>query len=215
LTLPKKQYLIAGAVAIPLLALAMFAARATTDMSTNLSTKLTAPSELTVPAGTAIHVRLNQSLATNQNSSGETFAATLASPVTVNGETVIPVGAPVTGVVVNSKPSGRLKGHAYMTLALSSVEVQGSDYDLHTSTVGRQSGDHKKRNIALIGGGGGGGLLIGALAGGGKGALIGGPVGAGAGLAVAALTGKKQVHIPAETGMTFRLTQPLTVPEKG
>ena len=215
MTLPKKQYLIAGVLAIPLLALAMFAARATTDMSTNLSTSLTRPSELTVPAGTAIHVRLNQSLATNQNDSGESFAATLASPVTVNGETVIPAGAPVTGMVVNSKPSGRLKGHAYMTLALRSVEVRGADYDLHTSTVGRQSGDHKKRNIAIIGGGGGGGLLIGALAGGGKGALIGGPVGAGAGVAVAALTGKKHVHIPAETAMTFRLTQPLTVPQKG
>ena len=208
--LPKTKYLIAGGLAIPLLALALFAAA----RATNVAPSLTGGSNaMTVPAGTAIHVRLNHSRATNQNDSGETFAATLASPVTLNGKTVIPAGAPVTGTVVDSRPSGRLKGHAYMTLALNSVEVRGADYKLNTSTVGRQSGDHKKRNIAIIGGGGGGGALIGALAAGGKGALIGGPVGAGAGLAVAAITGKKQVHIPAETAMTFRLTRPLTIPE--
>ena len=205
MTLPKRKYLIAGAVAIPLLALALFAARAT-----NLTGGSNA---MTVPAGTAIQVRLNHSLATNQNDSGEAFAATVTSPVVVNGKEVIPAGAKAEGIVVDSRPSGRLKGRAYMTLALSTVDVGGASYEVHTSTVGRQSGDHKKRNILMIGGGGGGGALIGALAGGGKGALIGGPVGAGAGLAVAAITGKKQVHIPAETAMTFRLTRPLTIPE--
>ena len=213
MTLPKrKAYLIAGALAIPVLALALFAARATTDLATDAATKLMAR-EVTVPAGTAIHVRLDHSLATDQNGPGETFAATVVSPVVVNGETVIPQGAKAEGVVLNSQASGRLKGRAYMTLALNTVEVNGTPYEVQTSTVGRQSGSHKKRNIALIGGGGGGGALIGALAGGGKGALIGGPVGAGAGLAAAAITGKKQVRIPAESAMTFRLAEPLTVPE--
>jgi hypothetical protein len=197
-----------------LLALALFAARLSTNMTTDLATHLAGGSDaLTVPAGTSIHVRLDHSLATNQNDSGETFAATVTTPVVVNGKEVIPAGSKAQGVVVNSQPSGRLRGHAYMTLALNSVDVKGASYDVRTSTVSRQSGDHKKRNIALIGGGGGGGALIGALAAGGKGALIGGPVGAGAGLAVAAITGRKQVRIPAETGMSFRLTQPLTVPE--
>lgn len=213
MTLPKKQYMIAGVLAVPLLALALYAAHAATNMTETVASHVMGRDTMTVPAGTAIHVRLDHSLATNQNDSGEPFAATVASPVMVNGKEVIPAGAKAEGVVVTSKPSGRLKGHAYMTLALSSVEVAGKSYDVNTSTVGRQSGDHKKRNIAIIGGGGGGGALIGALAAGGKGALIGGPVGAGAGLAVAAITGKKQVHIPAETAMTFRLTQPLTIPE--
>ena len=210
MTLPKKKYLIAGGLAIPVLALALFAARMTTNMTTNL---MGGSDPLVVPAGTAIHVRLDHSLATNQNGFGESFAATVVSPVIVNGKEVIPAGSKAQGVVVDSRPSGRLKGRAYMALALSTVDVGGANYEVHTSTVGRSSGDHKKRNIALIGGGGGGGALIGALAAGGKGALIGGPVGAGAGLAVAAITGRKQVTIPAESGMTFRLTQPLTIPE--
>jgi hypothetical protein len=136
LTLPKrKAYLIAGALAIPVLALALFAARATTEMATDAATKLVGRSEVTVPAGTAIHVRLDHSLATNQNGPGEAFAATVVSPVVVNGETVIPEGSKAEGVVLDSRASGRLKGRAYMTLALNSVEVNGSQYDVQTSTV--------------------------------------------------------------------------------
>jgi hypothetical protein len=202
LTLPKRKYLIAAGVAVPLLALALFAAHQTVVADT-----------VTVPRGTAIHVQLDHSVGTKQNGPGEAFTATVMSPVVVNGKTVIPEGSRAEGVVVSSHPSGRLKGRAYMALALNTVEVQGTPYEVQTSTVGRASGDHKKRNILLIGGGGGGGALIGALAGGGKGALIGGPVGAGAGLAAAALTGKKHVTIPAESSLTFRLTQPLTVPQ--
>jgi len=61
------------------------------------------------------------------------------------------------------------------------------------------------------GGGGGGGALIGGLAGGGKGALIGGLVGAGVGTAGAALTGNKDVAIPAESVVTFTVTSPLRI----
>ena len=152
MTMPKKQYMIAGVLAIPLLALALFAAHMTSDMTADLASHVVGRESMTVPAGTAIHVRLDHSLATNQNDSGETFAATVTSPVVVNGKEVIPAGARAEGVVVTSKPSGRLKGHAYMTLALNSVNVNGASYEVQTSTVSRQSGDHKKRNIALIGG---------------------------------------------------------------
>ena len=142
--MPKRSYLIAAGVAVPLLAvLALFAAR-----------KANGPDAVTVPAGTAIHVRLNHSLATNQTEPGETFAATLAAPVIVADKTVIPAGAEVKGTVVESQASGRLRGRGYMSLALNTVQVNGTTYDLHTSTVSRVSGNHKTRNIAWIGGGG-------------------------------------------------------------
>ena len=60
-------------------------------------------------------------------------------------------------------------------------------------------------------GGGGLGAIIGGIAGGGKGALIGGLAGAGAGTAGAGLTGNKEIVIPAETPLTFRLERPVTV----
>jgi uncharacterized membrane protein len=69
-----------------------------------------------------------------------------------------------------------------------------------------------KRTGAMVGGGAGG-ALIGGLAWGGKGALIGGLVGAGAGTGGAAFTGNRDVELPAETGLRFRLVKPLEIPQ--
>ena len=169
---------------------------------------------VTVPAGTRIQVRLAQSISSQRAASGEPFQATVAEAVVIDGKTVIPQNAPVQGRIRYAHESGRLHGVARVSLDLESVEIAGKDYDLHTGVLARHGGNHKKRNWALIGGGGGGGALIGALAAGGKGALIGGPVGAGAGVAVAALTGKKNFVLPAETVLTFHLVDPLNVSVK-
>ena len=156
-------------------------------------------------------MRLNQSIATNRVTPGDPFFATVANPVLVSGQTVIPEGAPVKGRVISAHEAGRLKGVAELRLALDSVEVDGNYYDLRSSTFTRFGHNHKKRNWEIIGGGSGGGALLGALVGGGKGALIGAPIGAGAGVTGAALTGKKDIVIPAETEMTFQLLDPVGV----
>ena len=176
-----------------------------------LTTPPPQPSAITIPAKTEIEVRLDQSIATSRVASGDPFSATVAAPVVVSGQTVIPEGAPVKGRVVSVHEGGRLRGVAKLRLALESVEVDGNYYDLHTTTYVRFGRNHKKRNWEIIGGGSGGGALLGALLGGGKGALIGAPIGAGAGVTGAALTGKKDVVIPAETAMTFQLIDPLEV----
>ena len=169
------------------------------------------PVQITIPAKTEIEVRLDRSIATNRVASGDPFFATVANPVVVGGQTVIPEGAPVKGRVVSVHEGGRLRGVAKLRLALESVEVDGSYYDLHTSSFARFGRNHKKRNWEIIGGGSGGGALLGALVGGGKGALIGMPIGAAAGVTGAALTGKKNIVIPAETAMTFHLLEPVEV----
>ncbi len=170
------------------------------------------PDLVTVPEGTPLTVKLDRSVSTRYDRSGESFEATLVSPVVVNDQVVIPSGTPVEGRVVYAHPSGRLRGRAHLALTLDAMRLNQQSYELRTNTVGRSSGNHKVRNIAWIGGGGGAGALIGALAAGGKGALIGGPVGAGAGLGIAALTGKKHASVPAESAVTFRLREPLTLP---
>ncbi|MBI4166793.1 MAG: hypothetical protein HY508_13790 [Acidobacteria bacterium] len=164
-----------------------------------------------VPAGTEIQVRLNESIATNRDTAGDSFQAVVAEPVMIDGKTVIPKGAPASGQIVSIRESGRLSGVARMRLMLKSVEVDGKEYELHTSDYSGHGGNHRKRNWGFIGGGAGGGALIGALAAGGKGAAIGGPIGAGAGIAAATLTGKKDFVLPAETLLRFELADPVEV----
>jgi hypothetical protein len=172
------------------------------------------PAPATIPDGTAIHVRLDNAVDSNQSRSGDEFKATISEPVVVDGKTVIPKGAAAKGLVVDARESGHLKGVPRLRLALSSVELDGKTYDLRTSPGLRNGKNHRRRNWEWIGGGAGAGLLVGAIAGGGKGALIGGPIGAGVGTAVAYFTGKRDIRLSAETPLTFRLSQPLTIPLK-
>jgi hypothetical protein len=162
-----------------------------------------------LPAGTAFRVRLDEALDTARNRAGDRFQATLVSPVEVDGKTVIPQDTRCNGHVTASHPSGRLRGRAYLAVALDSFQLNGVTYHIRTGAHARASRAHKQRNLTLIGGGSGLGALIGGLAGGGKGALIGAGAGAAAGTVGAAATGKRNVRLPAEALLTFRLKSPV------
>jgi hypothetical protein len=140
---------------------------------------------------------------------GQSFSATVATPVQVDGTTVIPSGANATGTVVDAKPLGRFKGGAALQLRLDSININGSDRQVQTSSLSRSAQGKGKRTAVLAGGGAGLGALIGGLAGGGKGAAIGALAGGGAGGAGAAFTGNKDIVLPAESALSFRLEQPL------
>jgi hypothetical protein len=173
------------------------------------STSALVPNNITIPAGTPISVRLQNAVSSASARPGDEFAAVVDEPIVVDGRTVVPRGAEVTGRVVAARSSGRLHNSGYLRLALAAIDLDGKAVPVHSSSVFVMGGAHKKRNLALIGGGTGAGALIGALAGGGKGALIGGAIGAGAGTAGAYATGKKEVGFSSERRLTFRLTQPL------
>lgn len=170
---------------------------------------------VTVPEGTVIAVTLDQTISSEDNRTGDEFDASVSSPIVVNGKTVIPKGARAWGRIVESKASGRLNNPARLELTLTSIEVGGKRYDVDTSDTRRVGKSHKKRNIIFIGGGTAAGAILGGIVGGGKGAAIGAAVGAGGGTAAAAATGKKQIRLPAETRLSFPLTQPLTIQVKG
>ncbi len=177
-----------------------------------LFTAVFAAAAVSIPAGTAIRVRLNQAVSSNGSSAGQEFTAALSEPLVVNGQTVAPKGANAYGKVVSARPSGRLKTPAALYLRLTGIDVNGKRQAITTRSVGQTGHSHKKRNIGMIGGGAGVGAAIGALAGGGKGAAIGAAAGAGAGTATAAITGKKDIHYPAETALTFRTSTVTVVP---
>jgi len=170
------------------------------------------PQPIIVPAGTGLVVTVDQALSSKTSQAGQTFLATVARPVTVEGVTAIPKGSSVTGTVITAKEKGKIKGEGQLSLALTSITVRGKNYSIQTGTLDSTVKGKGKRTAATTGGGAAGGALIGGLAGGGKGAGIGALVGAGAGLVGGALTGNKQIEIPAETALTFTLSSSLTLP---
>ncbi len=169
------------------------------------------PQPITIPAGTRIRVQLGQTLGTKESQVGETFSATVADPVVVNGLTVIPAGASASGTVTDVKKLGHFMGNAQLAVRLDSISANGATYPVRTSTVERFEKGKGKRTALMTGGGAGVGALLGGLFGGGKGALIGGAIGAGAGGSGSAFTGNQDLVLPAESLLTFRLESDVTV----
>jgi hypothetical protein len=170
------------------------------------------PRSVTLPQGRTLHVRLLQALSSRYASPGQAFDAELATPVVVDGRTVLPKSTRLRGRVVSARPSGRLHNPGYLRLTLDAVQApDGKWVDIKTTSVRAEGKSHKKRNLAFIGGGTGVGAAIGAIAGGGKGAAIGALSGAGAGTAGAYATGKEDVSFPAESRLVFTTVRPETI----
>jgi hypothetical protein len=166
-----------------------------------------------VPTGTALVVQLNSAVSSKTVQAGETFTATVAKPVIVQGETLIPRGAEVTGRVTQVKAAGKLAGAAQMGLKLTSIKVGGQNYKVRSNEISQTSTGKGKRTAVMGGGGVGLGAIVGGLAGGKKGALVGGLAGGGAGTAGSAFTGNADITLPAESVLSFRLSQPLDLRE--
>lgn len=164
-----------------------------------------------VPAGQHIVVRLGHAVGSKISTPGQAFSATVAQPVEVDGKVLIPSGAEASGTVAEAVPLGRFKGGARLRLALNTVKVGGNTYKVETAAITQSAKGKGKRTAVAVGGGAGLGAIIGGLAGGGKGAAIGVLAGAGAGTAGAAFTGNRNIVLPAEATLSFKLLQPLEV----
>lgn len=154
-------------------------------------------------APSSVSVRLIDRLSTESAQPGDTFAATLAEPLVVDGRLIAPKNARVSGRVLEAVSSGRLKRPALLTLRLDNVRTTSRSLALQSQNLTIKAGSHTTRNVVIIGGSAGAGAIIGGVAGGGKGAAIGAATGAGAGTLAAYLTGKKEIELPSETLLTF------------
>ncbi|HVN18877.1 MAG TPA: hypothetical protein VMU05_08895 [Dongiaceae bacterium] len=166
---------------------------------------------LVVPSGTTITVSLGSAIGSKLSQPGQTFSGSIARDVSVGNTLAIPKGASVSGTVTDAKPLGRFKGGAVLQVRLDSINVNGADVPVQAATRSFSQKGKGKRTAVMTGGGAALGGIIGALAGGGKGAAIGMAAGAGAGAGGSAFTGNKEIVLPAESDLTFELSQPIEI----
>ena len=170
------------------------------------------PVSVNIPAGTTLAIRIDQRISVKVSRAGDTFTGEIVDPV-LGGDNhvLVPKGALVGGVVDVSHRRGHFKGSSLLELRLTSLTMDGKQYPLETRDTARSKKGKGRRSAALIGGGAGLGMLVGGLASGGTGLVVGGLVGGGAGTAAAGLTGNRDIDIPAETIVHFKLSDDLIV----
>ena len=189
-----------------------------------LSALLAAQTSSPVPAGTALMVRLDTTLATFSNKVGDPFQAKVTQAVVINGSTLIPVGATVEGRVtkvteprrISGKPSIGLMPEAvimptgqryFLDATLTDTNIPGTDVNSEGQFKGT---GHDRRDKIEVGGGTAGGMLVGGLIGGGPGLLIGGAVGA-TSTTVHWLSKHRSATMPAGTQLTLELNRPMAM----
>jgi len=171
-----------------------------------------------LPVGAEIAVRTNEDIDSRTATEGRTFDAEIYRDVVgQNGEVIVPRGSDAK-LVLREFDSGGTTGSRELVLDLQSVSIRGTRYTVSTAEVERSNErgiGRNRRTAEMVGGGAALGTLLGAIAGGGRGAVIGAIAGAAAGGAAQVLTKGKDVRVPAETVLTFRLDQPLRLDAVG
>jgi hypothetical protein len=169
------------------------------------------PQKVTIPSGTTLAVRLIDTIDSETAQQGQTFHATLDSPLAVEGEVAVPSGYDVEGHVVNVQSAGKFAGQSLLVLQLDRITAGSRHYSIQTDQYSRKGSSRGKNTAEKVGAGAGIGAIIGAIAGGGKGAAIGAAAGGGLGGGVQAATKGQQIKLPSETVLNFTLQAPLTV----
>jgi hypothetical protein len=169
------------------------------------------PQKVTVPSGTQLPVRLNDAIDSGTAQTGDTFHGTLDSPISIDGDIVVPAHYDVEGHVVNAQASGKFQGRALLELQLDRIKVGDKWYNVETDHFKQETGSRGKNTAEKVGAGAVAGAILGGIFGGGKGAAIGSVAGAGAGGGVQAASKKPDIKLAAERLLTFTLQSPVTL----
>ncbi len=170
------------------------------------------PARLTLPQGTFLTVRMNQWLSSDRNQQGDTFFATLADPIVVDGVVVAQRGQQVSGRVTEAVKAGMAKGVSHLGLQLTDLTlVDGQQVSIQSQIANRQGPTSVGRDVGAVAGTTALGAAIGAVAGRGVGAAIGAGAGAGAGIIGVLLTRGQPTVVAPETPLTFRIEAPVTI----
>ena len=166
---------------------------------------------VTVPSGTAIVVRLIDTIDSSTAQAGDKFHATLDAPIAIDGDVVVPAHYDVQGHVVNAQASGKFAGQALLTLQLDRIRVGDRSYDIQTDQFSQKTNSRGKNTAEKVGAGAVAGAILGGIFGGGKGAAIGSAAGAGAGGGVQAASKRPDIKLSSEKVLNFTLQAPVTL----
>jgi hypothetical protein len=169
-----------------------------------------APEKVTLPAGTRLTVRLQNTLSSHDSQVGDEFVATVVQEVSRGGSTVIPDGATVAGRVTEARPP-KIGGRARLSLSFGQLDLPSGDSVPIQAALARTGKSEVSKDAAIIGGSTIGGVILGEAVDKGEGGIVGAIVGGLAGSAGAKATRGKPVVIPAGTVLAIELTSPVTV----
>jgi hypothetical protein len=167
--------------------------------------------EVSLPAGTTLRLDLASSISSDGSKVEDAVRAKVREAVVVDGQTVVPMGAELAGVVTDVEDSGRVKGRARIAYRFDSMSVGEERYDITTAPTTHVAEATKSEDATKIGIGAGAGAAIGAIIGGGSGAAKGAVIGGAAGTGAVLATKGKEVRLGPGANVTSRLTAPVTV----
>ncbi len=168
------------------------------------------PAQLTIKQGTFVTVRLDQPLSSDRNEQGDTFSATLARPVVVDGVVVAERGQSLGGRVVETQKAGRVQGVSRLAVQLTDLSlVDGQRLPIQTQLISRSGPTSEGRDAGAVASTTVMGAAVGAAADWGRGAAIGAGVGAAAGVVGVLLTRGRPTIIYPESVLTFRIEAPV------
>ena len=171
--------------------------------------------EVSLPAGTTLRLDLASSISSDGSKVEDAVRATVREAVVVDGQTVVPMGAELAGVVTDVEDSGRVKGRARIAYRFDSMSVGEERYEIVTAPTTHVAEATKSEDATKIGIGAGAGAAIGAIVGGGSGAAKGAVIGGAAGTGAVLATKGKEVRLGPGANVTTRLTAPVAIRVKG
>jgi hypothetical protein len=189
------------------------------------SASATAYPMASLPVGTAVKMKLETAISTRTNKPGDRFSGRVTEGVTLNGRTIIPVGASLEGRIARAQDRRRIRGTPLIDLRPDTIIMPSGDrYTLNAVVVdtnarpdvdvndegkltgrGHDNSDWKETGIVAAGGAIAGGVIAG-----GEGALIGAGVGATAS-AVHWLIKTRSAELPAGTEIVLELSRPMSL----
>ncbi len=175
------------------------------------ATPFSEPEQITLPYGTVLALRLTETLSSDLNQPGDTFLASLDSPIVIGDRVIVPGGADVKGKIVDARKARRFGGRSALVIEVTHLAYNGRTYELLSSQYSKQGASRNAYAAAAVTGGTGVGAIIGTVVGKGKGAAIGAVLGAAAGTGVQAVTKLAPAQLPAESTLSLRLEAPVRV----